>query len=54
KCLECRKSFTKTTKLLCHRMTHTKGKPFPCATCTKHFAWCCLLVKHQFSHTGEK
>ncbi|KFP78745.1 Zinc finger protein 180, partial [Apaloderma vittatum] len=40
--------------LLCHRMTHTKEKLFSCAMCAKHFAWCCLLINHQRSHTGEK
>uniref|UniRef100_K7F5K6 Uncharacterized protein n=1 Tax=Pelodiscus sinensis TaxID=13735 RepID=K7F5K6_PELSI len=53
-CSDCGKIFTKSSKFVKCRRTHTGEKPFSCSDCRKSFSESSSLVIHRRSHTGEK
>uniref|UniRef100_A0A8D0CBV0 C2H2-type domain-containing protein n=1 Tax=Salvator merianae TaxID=96440 RepID=A0A8D0CBV0_SALMN len=54
KCEECGKSFTQSSHLTSHFVTHTGLKPYVCTECGKAFTRSSGLVLHFRTHTGEK
>ncbi|NXU46859.1 ZNF10 protein, partial [Drymodes brunneopygia] len=53
KCLQCGKSFCKSSSLTCHQEMHTRGGPCECRECGKMFQWFSYLIVHQQTHGGE-
>jgi len=52
--LGCGKSYSTTSHLRRHMLTHTQDKPFVCKECNKAFHLPHHLVYHERIHTGEK
>ncbi|XP_050194958.1 zinc finger protein 239-like [Myiozetetes cayanensis] len=54
RCLECGKSFRKSSDLLSHLHIHTGARPYTCRECGKSFRHSSNLRIHQRIHTGER
>lgn len=53
-CQYCDKTFSRTTHLRRHILTHTKEKQYHCTICSKSFARSDHLAKHESQHSGER
>ncbi|KAM9316323.1 uncharacterized protein PAF06_007325 [Gastrophryne carolinensis] len=53
-CLECGKSFLRSTQLKEHQRTHSGERPYHCLKCPKSFSRSTQLKDHQRTHTGER
>ncbi|KAM3843849.1 uncharacterized protein M6D78_002005 [Vipera latastei] len=54
KCLECGKSFRRSSQVTSHKWIHTGKKPYMCTECGKTFTQKGNLNSHKRIHTGEK
>ncbi|XP_070599907.1 zinc finger protein 253-like isoform X1 [Erythrolamprus reginae] len=54
KCLECGKSFRRSSQVTSHKWIHTGKKPYTCTECGKTFTQKGNLNSHKRIHTGEK
>ncbi|NXH69613.1 ZN544 protein, partial [Hydrobates tethys] len=50
-CVECGKSFARSTALLAHQRSHSGEKPFACLDCGKSFGLRSNLLRHHRTHT---
>ncbi|NWV04979.1 ZN586 protein, partial [Ptilonorhynchus violaceus] len=47
-CLECEKSFIRSSELIIHQMIHTRERPYECPECGKSFQTSSHLLVHQW------
>ena len=53
-CEKCRKTFTSSSGLGKHALTHTGERPYSCSYCGKQFSRKENMLRHQRTHTGVK